>query len=57
VDKFGKCKGIENEVRSLAMTSKIYHLQHGDNNKNQLKDILVGPIEMWLQNWLNTNMK
>jgi hypothetical protein len=57
MDKFGKCKGIDNEVGNLAMTSRIHHLQHGDNHSNQLKDILVGLIEMWLQNWLNTNMK
>jgi hypothetical protein len=25
VDKFGKCKGIENEVGNIAMTSKIHH--------------------------------
>jgi len=24
VDKFGKCKGIENEVGNIAMTSKIH---------------------------------
>ncbi len=37
------------------MTKKL--IQHGDNHRNRLKDIFVVPIEMWLQNWLNTNMK
>ncbi len=57
MDKFGKHKGIENEVGSLPMTSRIHHLQHGVIIKISEETSLVGPIEMWLQNWLNTNVK
>ncbi len=57
VDKFGTHKGIGSEVGSLAMTSRIHHLQPGNNNRNQSGDISGGPVEMRLQNWLSTNMK